>query len=309
MATKITPPPPYSSVKKPVVFEISRDTATVAEVVVNGYLRQMPINTDRVNVAQYYVGDFKIEPDMQPFDSIFQVQYDMLELGRIVNASIMVDGVQSSSVPLTYTDKLMFSGSVMSSLKRRTIARGQFDEIVIYNLDSQVSFLHYDDGPELAYAKGGITRVRFRVPNDAPDRFALVLRNLVERELDRIEYQVVDEHSTRLGWINTYGAIDYYNFPFRIKSAAKFTKEKIYSQDGYTLTSAQAETMQTISTGPIAEREATALSQLLIAEKVWRIDALSVIPIDITSEGATIYDAEKLSSIQVEYRNKVKGYD
>lgn len=42
MATTITLPAPYSSVKESVIFEIDRDIDAVAEVMINGYLKQLP---------------------------------------------------------------------------------------------------------------------------------------------------------------------------------------------------------------------------------------------------------------------------
>lgn len=65
-------------------------------------------------------------------------------------------------------------------------------------------------------------------------------------------------------------------------------------------------TTQTVSSRPMPQAQTEVLSRIFRAEAVWLIDGERVCPIDITTVSVTTYDAEKLSSIQVEYRNKIR---
>lgn len=301
MATTITPPDPYSSVKESLIFGIDRDIDGVVEVVVNGSLKQLPRNAYKVNVAHYFQEDFDIVPVDNNLDSVLHV-FDGFAYNRVTEASIAVDQVYSDSVPVIYADKRPLENRFMSDLRRRTIMRGQIDELPVYVTAPSVVVY----GATSVSVFEGISHVGFRVPQDAPARFSVELRTPDGEVLDRIEYDIEETDGVRLAWINAYGQIDYWNFAVRRKSTTKITKEKIYTESGYTSTSMQVDTTDTAISRPLPEALTDVLCQMFVAEDVWRLDNKVAHRIDITTESVTTYEAEKLSSIQVEYRNKIR---
>lgn len=301
MATTITPPAPYSSVKESLIFEIDRTIDGVVEVEVNGYLKQLPRNAYKVNVAHYYQENFTIVPVDDDFDSVLHV-FDGLAHSRVIEASITVDQVDSDSVPVIYADKRPRENRFMSDLRRRTIMPGQVDELPVYVTGPSI----VDCGFAKVSVPAGMSYIGFQIPVDALSRFVVELRLPGGKVLDRIEYEIEENDGIRLAWINAYGQIDYWNFAVRRKSSTKIAKEKIYTESGYIPTSMQMDTTETIISRPLPEVQTDVLCQVFVAEDVWLIGDGEVRPVDITSESVTTYEAEKLSSIQVEYRNKIR---
>lgn len=301
MATTITAPAPYSSVKESLIFEIDRTIDGVVEVEVNDYLKQLPRNAYKVNVAHYYRENFTIVPVDDDFDSVLHV-FDGLAHSRVIEASITVDQVYSDSVPVIYADKCPLENRFMSDLRRRTIMPGQIDELPVYVTGPSI----VDCGFAKVSVPAGISYIGFRVPNEVPSRFVVELRLPGGKVLDRIEYEIEGNNGVRLAWINAYGQIDYWNFAVRRKSSTKIAKEKIYTESGYTSTLMQVDTTEMIISRPLPEAQTDVLCQVFVAEDVWLIGDGEVRPVDITSESITTYEVEKLSSIQVEYRNKIR---
>lgn len=297
MATKITPPPPYSSVKNPVIFGITRDLDSVIEVTINGCQKILPKDACQVNVSHYWGNEFTTEPCVTQ-DNLFVVHGQ--EDGRLVRADISIDGVTSESVPLICADTQPPRDRIMSDLRRRVIARGQIDEMSVFMTSPGV--IAY--AGESVSVDAGITCVCFRVPNDSPASFSVYLHDADGVDLDRIDYQVESKQGVRLAWINKYGAIDYWNYQNRRKSAMKVTKDKIYTETGYITTSVQSEITETVSTQALPEPMVNALRQVFTASQAWVIEDQAAREIDITTETITSYEADKLCSLQIDFRNK-----
>lgn len=301
METTITAPAPYSSVKESVIFEIERNTDSMTEVMINGYLKQMPKNAFKVNVSHYFLEDFTIVPlDVEP-GQILQM-WDGIDLGRIVGASISVDGVLSEKVPLLYAEKKPQENRFMSDLRWRSIMQGQTDELPVYVSSPAILVC----GDERLQIPAGMSFVALRVLPVFPERFEVILQAMDGRILDRIQYAIEQNKGVRLAWINAYGAIDYWNFTSRLKSSTKITKEKIYTENGYTTTTIRSDRTISAVSRPLPEDRISVLSRILTAEQAWCIKRADVCPIDITTESITTFDEEKLSAIKVEYRNRIR---
>lgn len=301
MATTITTPAPYSSVKEPLIFNIDRDADTLVEVTVNGFHKLLPPKTTAVNVAQYYRDDFSIRP-VTAWPNPAMVPCPGFNCGRVANASITVDGVTSGRIPVVSADKPLVVNRFMSDLRRRTVMRGQIDELPVYASSPTV----VKSGSTQVSLPAGIYIVWFRIPDDAPERFAAELQTPDGVVLDRVEYRIGKGCGVRLAWINAYGAIDYWNFESRRKSVLKISREKIYTEQGYTTTSLQADTTETVTSRPLSEELTAVLSRLFVAEGVWHIVDGKPQPVDITSESVTTAEAGKLSTVQVEFRSKIR---
>lgn len=298
--TTITPPQAYSSVRQPVIFKINHDKSEAIEVSINGFVKTMPRNTDSVNASNYCIGDFDVRPIVTQ-GAVIEV-YSGRDLARVYDVTIWADGTTSAAVPLIDASRQPEPGRMMSELRRRIIARGDMDEIPVYlSAPAKVDAL----GLQADVAEG-VSVVGLRIPDDAPERFAVRLLSAQGDELDRIDYELASSDGVRLAWVNPLGEIDYWQFPFRIKSAAKITKDLIYSDQGYMPTSVQAEATQTVSTGVLSEKTIDALMWMCMAERVWRIEQGVAYPVDITSEAVTTYSAEKLSALEVNYRDNIR---
>lgn len=301
MATIITPPAPYSSVKEPLIFGIDRDSNEAFEVEVNGYKKVVPGKTSALNVANYFRGRF----DILPLNEVFYPEIEFFigyYYDRVAEAMISVDGVNSEWVPIICADKRPAANRFMSDLRRRTIMRGQIDEIPVYATAPAVVVY----GSTKVSVPVDVSFAGFRIPDDAPERFAVELQTPDGEVLDRIEYEIGKSCGARLAWINAYGAIDYWNFDSRRKTATKIAKEKIYTEYGYLPTSMQVDTTHTVASRPLPEELTDALCRIFVSEGVWFMENGMARPIDITSESVTTYEAGKLTSVQVEYRNKIR---
>ena len=302
MSTTITAPTSYSTVKKPVIFGIYRSIDSPFEVTINGYKKLLPQGARSVNIASYYLADFAIGPAVEQSDEY--VIHAGYQEDRVTQAQITIDGVVSALVPLICADQLPKAGRFMSDLRRRVIARGQVDEIPVYLADSA----HLYWGIHKILLPEGLSFVTIRIPDDTSEKFSIVLRDIDagETELDRIEYQVEAANVVRMAWINSYGAIDFWNFISKRKAQLKVSREKIYSNLGYTSTSIQGETLHTVTTQNLPRQTLEALSWLFMTEQAWVVDNAQISAIDIITEKSTIYDAEKPGALQVEYRNRIR---
>lgn len=303
MATIITAPKPYSSINTHCIFDVERDVNAIADISINGYVKQMYGTLLRVNAAPYYVDSISITP-LESKGGVFTA-YDEDALDRVVRATISVDDVISPTVPLLLADKPIVANRFMTDIRRRFVVSGQIDEISVYCDKYGYVNCNYGGGESQIDIKGGVTSIAFRIPT-ITSRFTVDLLSTYGNVIDSIEYFVMQKSGVQLCWINLYGAIDFLNFPNRLKSATKITKERIYTTDGYLLTSKQSEITTTISTQALPEDIITGLRPILTSDSVWLVEDDVYTPIDIVSESAIIYEVDKLTALQIEYRNKIR---
>lgn len=299
MATTITSPSAYSSIKSSVVFTINRDDDSIMEVLVNGYIKLLPPGGGSVNVSHYYREYFDVRPVVDP-NSTFRL-FAGAARNRVVEAHITVDGLVSEHVPLICAEIQPQNNRFMSDLRRRIISRGQVDEMSFFL--SEPATLAYGD-IRTSIPERGLWVVAFTIPEQCPGRFTVSLEATDGVELDQISYEIEQSNGVRLGWVNHYGAVDFWNFPVCRKTAMKIARETIYSSKGYQTTSMQADTTRTLTSQVLPEADVMALSQLLTADAAWVIEGVEATPIDITSDSATLSESEKPSAVVVEYRNK-----
>lgn len=300
MATTITTPAPYSSVRRPVIFTIGHPSGAACEVSINGYLKLLPDDVRSVNVAHYYQGDFRIQPEV--IQGVIWKVFDARGKMRVLDACIRANGVVSEVVPLVFADMLPLRDRFTSDLRQRIAARGDLDEIPVWLTTSAV--LAYGD--ERMPLTAGVSFVSFRIPEDAPEHFAVSLITENGEVLDRIDYECVAPGGTRMAWINDYGAVDFWTFDSRRKTTSKVTKARIYSSQGYTTTSVQAETTHTVCAQPLPEQTLGVLSRVLTSEHVWIVGCNAVQSVDVATESLAIYEADKPSTIQLEYKNSIR---
>lgn len=297
MTTTITPPAPYSSVRKPVLFTIDRTPGTVCEVSINGYRKLLTDGMRSVNVAHYYESDFDIRPEIAPGE-MWKV-FDGRETRRVIDAVVQADGVTSESVPLVSADAQPSPDRFMSDLRRRMAAAGEVDEIPVWL--TQPAVLAYGD--ERLSLTEGVSFVAFRIPEAAPARFEVSLLTTEGELLDRIDYELTAGGGVRMAWVNALGAVDCWTFENRQKATMKITKTQIYAERGYVPTSIQAETTYTVCSQALSEQVLEVLGRVFVSERVWVMAEAEIREVDVVSDTATLYEAERPSLIQVEYKN------
>lgn len=297
MAIKIITPSNYKSVKYPCLFEVIRDEEDIVEMEINGFLKQMSGASIEVNAAPYYVDKFTISP-VKMSDEGCAVRNGE-EVGRVVHARVIVENAEADAL-LICADKEPDADAILSDMKRRSISEGQVDEITVY-VASGAHLVWYGGRVDVP---AGISVVTFKAPVGIRHDFTMQLQRYDGTVLDTITYRRLPTAGKRLAWVNAYGAIDYWNFPLFYNHMLKSTKTKIYSVDGYMVTNKQVEDTFTVTTEPLPTFSIEPLCQLIYADAAWSIEGEEAIPIDIDTDSVVIYDAENLSSLKINYRDK-----
>ena len=115
-------------------------------------------------------------------------------------------------------------------------------------------------------------------------------------------------NGVRIAWINRYGCVDFWNFDFcRERKLAVETKKIYTGKAGYQTLGAVAETTYTVETRELTQEILAALSQILYSPAVWIIGADgSRKEIDIITDECRIFSDTELSTLQLEYRPKMR---
>ena len=129
----------------------------------------------------------------------------------------------------------------------------------------------------------------------------------VNDHIIRVVSKPLGLNGVRIAWINRYGCVDFWNFDFcRERKLAVETKH-IYTGKGYQMLGATAETTYTVETRELTQEILTALSQILYSPAVWIVSADgSRKEIDIITDECRIFSDTELSTLQLEYRPKMR---
>lgn len=94
----------------------------------------------------------------------------------------------------------------------------------------------------------------------------------------------------RLAWINRYGAVDYYTFPYVAGGRVSGSRERIYTPDGYRTVATAAETTETLLSEPCDAASAGWLSEIFSSPAVWAIDGTHYEKVEVAA-GSADYSA------------------
>ena len=114
-------------------------------------------------------------------------------------------------------------------------------------------------------------------------------------------------NGVRIAWINRYGCVDFWNFDFCRERKLAVEAKKIYTGKGYQMLGAVAETTYTVETRELTQEILAALSQILYSPAVWTVGADGTTKeIDIITDECRIFSDTELSTLQLEYRPKMR---
>ena len=130
-------------------------------------------------------------------------------------------------------------------------------------------------------------------------------------EVNDHEIRVVSKplglNGVRIAWINRYGCVDFWNFDFCRERKLAVEAKKIYTGKGYKTLGAVAETTYTVETRELTQEILAALSQILYSPAVWIVGADGTTKeIDIITDECRIFSDTELSTLQLEYRPKMR---
>ncbi len=188
-------------------------------------------------------------------------------------------------------------GTLLSDLRRRTLARGERDELSFLlpachveahalpagGAQGRVVVAAADHGGGLlSLAIDGSTLLH-QLPEGSG---AIELEIVVDgRPLTSLHYLLgVELHDgLRLGWLNRYGAIDYFTFR-SLQRHLVSDKERVLTPSGALVVSSQATVEHSISSGYLSCRDAEVVAGVLSSPRLWLIDGSEAIPHEVTNQ-------------------------
>ncbi len=90
----------------------------------------------------------------------------------------------------------------------------------------------------------------------------------------------------RLAWVNRYGAIDYYTFPYVAGGRVSGSRGRIYTPDGYRTVATSAETAETLLSEPCDAACAGWLSEIFSSPAVWTVDGTHFEKVEVAAGSA-----------------------
>jgi hypothetical protein len=231
------------------------------------------------------------------------------EQGRYVGCRVSAVGVTSQVVYLTAGTTDAPTDTILSAAPAYvTIHRGEKDEISVIvesgSLKPSISFVwegtQYTDNSFLVTIGSGMRN--FVVDEDAiahrfanltgvakenMQQFTVTLKISVGgSNTDLSRHYTVDKTphgGVRLAWVNRYGAIDYYTFPFIESRTLSGTKGRILSTEGWQTVTSEAQEWTTLTSEYEQADTLEWLAELLSSPKVWRVEGNVATQMDVAN--------------------------
>lgn len=299
-------------------FEVEIYDSTLGNLL--GVKRYTDMESYQVYVADYLQYQFDIEPLSS---SACTLQEDVQKLKGV---AIKVDGQELSEISWhTFAIEPAEQKTLMSAapLSRR-IAWNQQDELSIIAPDCEVTAIYTlsgsgddvvacetsletDSGVVSLLTDMSYIEQKIIDKGLSPDDFSMMTISLEVDDLQvaEIVYQIetAAEGDRRICWINKYGAMDYYSFEGSRQAQMQVSKTRIYSSEGYMVTSSEASKIITLYSRFEPEQTMTWLAEMLASPKVWMEgDDGDYTPVDITTQ-SVVYQDEDLMRMQIAVRS------
>ena len=111
----------------------------------------------------------------------------------------------------------------------------------------------------------------------------------------------IDRNGTggrRIAWVNRYGAVDYYTFPYVTGGSVSGSRGRIYTPDGYRTVATSAETTETLLSEPCDPESVRWLSEIFSSPAVWTIDGTDYRKVEV-ADGASDYSSSRPGTVSV----------
>ena len=289
-----------------IVVSIKQDTATARTVQIGNYSKIITERSQAIDITRYYPYEY---------DNVFSTA-GRLETDSGFIPAVTIDGTTYKAnmawlpnAPVLYSGGTTMRDGWLSDLPYMLVSPNMLYGLTIGNVPAGgiVEFgpNAVTNNSDVIDAIGYYANWDDRIGND------LKLNYRTSWEVNPYEIRVVSKplglNGVRIAWINRYGCVDFWNFDFcRERNLAVETK-KIYTGKGYQTLGATAETTYTVETRALTQEILTALSQILYSPAVWIVGADGTTKeIDIISDECRIFSDTELSTLQLEYRPKMR---
>ncbi|MDR0754545.1 MAG: hypothetical protein LBF04_04070 [Prevotellaceae bacterium] len=293
----ITAPSNYSSINKPVIFHIEKDTPEIIDIFIEGYIKQMNGMSIDINVADYYRQWFNFIP-------LTEGSYTGHESGRTATAFISTGNSTSNGITLLQSIDTVNINGFLTGQKKQYAKQEEILEITALSDTAYQIIISPDNTGAIVAANAEfVSGYGVLAFNALPDKFYAIMK-INDNIVDIVEYENINYPcGYRLAWINRYGAIDSYYFQHCIEESLTVTKDKIYSADGYTVTAIKGERKLTVSTKKITQQSAQILSDILTSQRLFIYDN-GYKEVDLITNSVKIYDADTLINFQFSIQPK-----
>lgn len=288
-----------------IVVSIEQDTATARTVQIGDYAKIITERSQVIDITRYYPYDYddivlnagRLETDSGfiPDVTIDGTTYKA-NMAWLPNAPALYSATKMRDGWLSDLPYMLVSPNILYGLTIGNVPAGgmvEFGPNEVTNnydvIDAIGYYANWDD----------------RIGNDLKFYYRTTW------EVNEHEIRVVSKplglNGVRIAWINRYGCVDFWNFDFCRERKLAVETKKIYTGKGYQMLGATAETTYTVETRELTQEILAALSQILYSPAVWIVGADgSRKEIDIITDECRIFSDTELSTMQLEYRPKMR---
>ena len=288
-----------------IVVSIEQDTATARTVQIGDYSKIITERSQEIDITRYYPYDYDdifltacrtdTDSGFIPAVTIDGTTYKanmawLPNAPALYSATKMRDGWLSDLPYMLVSPNMMYGLTVGNVPAGGSVEFGPNKVTNNYDITDAISY----------YAKWDD-----RIGND------LKFYYRTSWEVNEHEIRVVSKplglNGVRIAWINRYGCVDFWNFDFCRERKLAVETKKIYTGKGYQMLGAVAETTYTVETRELTQEILAALSQILYSSAVWIVGADGTTKeIDIITDECRIFSDTELSTMQLEYRPKMR---
>ena len=289
-----------------IVVSIKQDTATARTVQIGNYAKIITEQSQVIDITRYYpyeyddiftsAGRLATDSGFTPAVTIDGTTYKA-NMAWLPNAPALYGFITMRDGWLSDLPYMLVSPNMLYGLTIGNVPAGGVVEFgpnaVTNNSDVIDAIGYYDNWSDTL---GNDLKFNYRT----------------SWEVNPHEIRVVSKplglNGVRIAWINRYGCVDFWNFDFcRERNLAVETKKIYTGNAGYQTLGATAETTYTVETRELTQDILAALSQILYSPAVWIVGADGTTKeIDIISDECRIFSDTELSTLQLEYRPKMR---
>ena len=314
-------PDNYSSAYTGAIYTIDDTTTTQPQIVevldsqrgeTLGFRRVQYLNNNKINIARYLARALNPKPILGSGWSVPE--------GRTVEAQLLADDSSTEKRIFMASLSNLTEDRLLSSLTHRTVSPSDLDEIslfasagqltitVAFGADSptqQIVALRKHSGGLISYVLDVENILRFAGNPDEVRQFWIYI-SLDGKTIGQLRYSIVPatSQSVRLGWLNSYGAIDYHTFR-SLGRLLRSEKERVMTGQSVLRVSTIRSSYvweEVLSSGYLPAATAVALSGLLSSPRVWRVEDGEAYLVDVTEEMVAVSDEEQLSALRFSVR-------
>ena len=250
----------------------------------------------------------------------------LTDIGGSLDVQVEIEGTLSE-VRRFIAAQIDLSKSIVfltNQMLNRTMDAAEFDTLCLVNTTTtQLSIVIElcDDTYSCMVYKAFNSSEQFRQlaicisPQEFPDnlvkiaKYVIIKMRLGNTLLDLIEYEIRPNLSTarRIGWINEFGAPEYYTFPLRKSLLVESTRKHIESIWGREAAALESDNELKMISAYEPQKQLKALAKILSSPKVWLQQSEGQQAVCLTTERALLTPGAGMGFIEIDLRAAEKG--